>query len=451
MVAVAAVLLELAMAALRLSIPGTIGALGAGIVLCWVGFTLWPAAILPAGIIGGTVAGYSLGGLSVRWNVAMHLVIVGAGGAAVLARRLLYPQEQRPQRTSADAAMVTLGLLTALGAVYGLSVGNSPWHVAVATYQIGIIPFYFFLATYTLTTPARLRAAAILYASAAGVITVLSFTSPGRHGGLVSLIAVPPLIVVAGQTRGWRRAAALGVAALFLSDVVLASFRGMWLAGGLTLLVMLLRWGPVIRRGLVSVAVTSMVLLLGALAVSSALRGRSAAIAPELHASSGYRLPESSVGLGVFAGRPFFGAGLGQSTPDTYLDGFSIVHVGPVYHAYYVTILANAGLVGLVAVVWPVLRTIPAGLARRDGMALAFAALTCGFLAAALFSAPTDGHWELGLLPALTLLTAGSRVPQGQPVRPERAGPHREPRHAWTPPGSPGAGSLPAPGAGVIM
>jgi hypothetical protein len=49
-------------------------------------------------------------------------------------------------------------------------------------------------------------------------------------------------------------------------------------------------------------------------------------------------------------------------------------------------------------------------------MALAFAALTCGFLVAALVSSPTDGHWELGLLPALTFLTCRPEtIPQYRP------------------------------------
>jgi O-antigen ligase len=122
--------------------------------------------------------------------------------------------------------------------------------------------------------------------------------------------------------------------------------------------------------------------------------------------SAGYRLPESGIGWDVFVSQPLFGAGLGQTTPGVYLPGFVVADVGPVYHAFYVLLLANLGIVGLAVVILPLARLSWQGLAQRDSIALPFAALTIGFLAAALVSGPTDGHWELGLLPALTLLSA---------------------------------------------
>jgi hypothetical protein len=108
----------------------------------------------------------------------------------------------------------------------------------------------------------------------------------------------------------------------------------------------------------------------------------------------------------VFSAQPLFGAGLGQRTPQIYIPGFAVTDVGPVYHAFYVLLLANLGIVGLCLVIWPILRCTWVGLRDRSGPGLAYAGLTAGFLAAALVSSPTDGHWELGLLPALTVLTA---------------------------------------------
>jgi hypothetical protein len=71
--------------------------------------------------------------------------------------------------------------------------------------------------------------------------------------------------------------------------------------------------------------------------------------------------------------------------------------------------------------VWSALRS-------GDETAVCFAALTCGFLAAAFVASPTDGHWELGLLPALAVLSmpsaqrrrgrSGRPIGQGRTLRP---------------------------------
>jgi hypothetical protein len=403
--------LALAMATVGLlaAAPGALGVVGGGTLLCWATFTLWPWAVLPVGIIGGTVAAGTIAGGDVRTNVVIHALILAAGYLALLTRNALRLDQLTQPRTVVDLAMVALTVLTAVTAVYGLALGNLPTDVLVAAYQIAVIPGYFFIATRTLTDQRRRSAAAILYLVPAGALTAATLTVPGGHGGLIALLGMPPLVVLAGRATGWRRTGAALLAALFLADVVLSCFRALWLAGGIAIVLMLVRGGAVIRRGMVATA-TAAVVFVALLAITFGLRDRASVVALELKQSSGYRAPESAVGLGVFAGRPLGGGGLGQSTRDVYLSGFAVTDVGPVYHAFYVTILANVGLIGLAVVLWPVLRAIPRGFADRDGAAFAFSALTCGFLAGAVFAGPTDGHWELGLLPALTLLLSQSKA-----------------------------------------
>jgi hypothetical protein len=79
------------------------------------------------------------------------------------------------------------------------------------------------------------------------------------------------------------------------------------------------------------------------------------------------------------------------------------------------------GLLGLAVTLWPILRAAKAGMATRDGYALAFSCLTCGFLAAAAFAGPSDGHWELGLLPALALTAARAERPPTCSLNPKGA------------------------------
>ncbi|WBB53685.1 O-antigen ligase family protein [Verrucosispora sp. WMMD573] len=399
-------------------LPGVLALAGTGALVGLAVFLLWPWAVLPVGIVGGAVAGGLVGGGDVRTYVAAHLLVLAVGGIAVLIRYALGFSAGR-RRTSADTGMMLVVGLTLAAACYGLAVGNLPTEVVVAAYQIAILPLYFFLATHTLTTHRRLAAAGLLYVGVVAVLAAISMTVPGRHGGLLTLLAVPMLAWFAGHYRGWRRLAAVLLAGLFAIDVVLASYRGIWLAAGVTLLTMLIFGGRAVRTGLGATATVGLVVA-ALLALQPGVRERAQEIGIGLQQSAGYRASESSVGLDVFADRPVLGAGLGQSTTDVYLADFALTDVGPVYHAFYVTLLANVGLVGLALVLWPVLRGIRAGLADPSGPALPFAALCCGFLGAAVFAAPSDGHWELGLLPALALLTArpAGQVRQPPPGRP---------------------------------
>ncbi|MEU8329204.1 O-antigen ligase family protein [Micromonospora sp. NPDC048839] len=385
-------------------LPGAVGlAASVGVLSCGV-FLLWPWAVLPVGIIGGAVIGAVLSGGDVRAYIAVKVLLLAAGGVALAARHWLRV-EKPTRRTAADVGMLSLIGLTVVAATYGLAVGNLPSEVLVAAYQVATIPVYFFVAVHTLTTPRRILAAGVLYVVLAGAFTAISVATPGRHGGLITLMAIPPLIWIAGRLRGWRRNGVLVLGGFFAVDVLLASYRGIWLAAALTFLIVLVRGGRTVRTGLAATAVAA-VAVAAVLALQPGVRERADEITKGLQQSAGYRGVESSVGLGVFADQPLVGAGLGQTTPGIYLSGFTFTDVGPVYHAFYVTVLANLGLVGLLLVLWPIVRSIRVGLRGRDGISLPFAALSCGFLAAAVFAAPTDGHWELGLLPALTLLTA---------------------------------------------
>ena len=381
-----------------------VGPAGAGLVICWLCFCLWPWAVLPVGLIGGAVVSALLGQDDVRGIALTHTALLLAGCAALATRRLVGAEDKRP-RPPGQSAMLAVLVVAALGAVYGLAVGNAASQVLVATYLVAVIPFYFLIAMYTLATPNQRAQAGLLYVIAIGMMTALEFGAPGRHGGLLSLIPIPPLVVLAGQHRGWRRWAAAFAAAVLATDVVLASYRGVWLAGGVAVLIMLVRGGRVVRHGLVA-AMAVAGPLAGLVVLAGGLEERASVIGLAVGRSAGYRLPEAAVGWDVFARQPLFGAGLGQTTPQIYIPGFEITDVGPVYHAFYVLLLANLGIVGLCLVIWPIVRSAWAGFARREEMPVAYAALTCGFLAAAFFSGPTDGHWELGLLPALTLLTS---------------------------------------------
>lgn len=396
-------------------LPGRGGMLSAAALLCLVVFILWPWAVLPVGIVGGVVVTKLLGDTDVTFITTVHVGILTVGCLALLTRRAAASTHDEPQRTRADAAMALLAVIVLAGALFGLARGHSLHRVMIATYHIGVIPAYYFLATHTLTTAPRLKAAAVLYAAGSGVLAAVELTMPGRHGGLLSVLALLPLLITLHHTDGWRRSGLMVLIALFATDTAVAGYRAMLLAVGVALLVLLVRGTPHIRRNVLMGVLASAVLFIGAAAISAGLRDRISLAGGRMEDTLGYRLPEALVGLRVFADWPLTGAGIGQTTPHIFLPTFKITDVGPIYHLFWVMILANLGLVGLIAVLWPLGQAVRASLAARDGAALAFGSLICGFLAAAAFAGPTDGHWELGLLPALTLLTTRHQTDRAGP------------------------------------
>ncbi|MGP3924096.1 O-antigen ligase family protein [Streptomyces sp. 8N616] len=403
-------------AATKELLPGRLGILGVGAEVCFLAFSRWPYAILPAGIVGGTVAVGALGDTRVSLVVAVHAGILAIGCLALLARRTLLRTDDRPTRTAADVPMLAVAGLLPLAAAHGLARGNPSHEVMVATYEFAVIPGYFFLTTYTLPNRLAMKKAAVCYLVGAAALAAAELTMPTRHGGLLSALALPPLLVAASHARGWKRAGLAVLIALLGVDAVMAGYRAVWLATGLALLVLLVKGSWQVRRGILTAAMAGAVLVPLAVAVSPGLQARASLAVDQVHQSAGHRLPEAAVGMDVFMAQPLIGGGLGHVTPPVYLPDYTVTTVGPVYHVFYVMVLANLGLVGLL-VLWPLLRAIRTSLAAPDDYAVAFAALTCGFLAAVAFAGPTDGHWELGLLPAVALLTSQTALRPPAPAR----------------------------------
>lgn len=108
---------------------------------------------------------------------------------------------------------------------------------------------------------------------------------------------------------------------------------------------------------------------------------------------------------------------MGQVSQSIYIPNFRVEDVGPVYHVFYVTMLANGGVLLALALAAAMLPALRALLARRPGGALPWLGLLAGFLVAAAFAGPTDGHWELDLLAALTLLEGDGRRGRGRSLQ----------------------------------
>jgi hypothetical protein len=383
--------------------------LGAGALALFTAFVRWPWAVLPASIVGGTLVASLVGAVRVSDVVGLHVGLAALGVAGLLTRRVIDPEWRGRATTSADLPMVLVGIMVVLGAAYGLARGNAPQRVAVAAYEIGVVPVYFFIATSTLSRARHLRAAGALAVTLAAVLALVGLASPGRHGGLFSLIVLPPLLVSSAASSAARRTATLGLAAIFALDVALSGYRAVWLAGAIATLFLLADGPAWLRRIIAGTAIVAALMVLGASLVAGGVHSRASTAADALHQPAGYRVSEAAVGVDALLESPLVGGGLGQVSRDVFINDLGRTDVGPVYHVFYVMVLANAGIVGLAIVLWSLWTALRGG---RGTRARAFRTLLAGFIVAAAFAGPTDGHWELGLLAALTLLETRFAAPE---------------------------------------
>lgn len=367
---------------------------------------LWPWAALPLAIIGGTAAAQALGASGVAAIVAVHVALVSAGFAAVALRRALDSTWPARVATPADVPMTLLAAGVVLGSAYGLAAGNDSHAVLVAANALGVIPAYYFLATSTLVSRGRLRTACILFAVGAAAFALVGLTEVEKYGGLFSALALPAIVTAAaGVQRPAARRLLIVLASLLALDVLLSAYRTVWLAAAVALLLLLVRGASRVRAALAGTLALAVVIgTIVALVGPGDLDRRLALVRSVAGEPAGYRLAEAEIGWTAFAAAPLLGHGLGQTEHDRFVTNLGFADVGPVYHAFYVTVLANAGLVGLALLAWALAPALHRTRAHRAGPALAFGASLLGFAVGAAFAGPSDGHWELGLLVALALL-----------------------------------------------
>ncbi|GAB3409888.1 O-antigen ligase family protein [Flindersiella endophytica] len=384
-------------------LPSPAGWLAGAGVTCYLVFLVLPWLCLPAGVLGGGIAASPAAGHDLPTVVLIHSGILLAGALALATRRLVAPSQFRRRRTAVDVPMLILIAAIVLGAGYGLARDNEPYLVMVAAYQVAVIPAYFFLATAGLSARRAVEAAGATFVAA---LLVVILAGHYKDVGLFSALALTPLMACAGAVSGRRRAGLSAVCAVLAANIMLTEYRTLWVAGGAAVLILLIRGSARVRTTAGVAVAAGGLALLGGAALDPGIGDRWNIVKAGLSDSPGYRQAEAVVGLRAWSEHPLIGAGLGQSSRSVYLEGLGRTDVGPTYHAFWVIVLANLGLVGLLAVLAPLLLAVSAGLRTTSGPALGLAATLCGFLLSATFAAPTDGHWELGLLAALTMLTA---------------------------------------------
>ncbi len=410
-------------------VPGTGGLVAMAGLVCWLAFLGLPWLVVPVGVLGAAVLGVQAPGSDLPTALAFHVAVLGVGGLALLTRRALGSGTEHRLHTSADLPMLLAAVAVAAGAGYGLVLGTAPSDVLDGAAGLAIVPAYFFLATCTLTNRRQLTAAALVLCGGAVGLLAVGIVTPVRHDGTVAAVALVAVLALAGQTTGWRTGGCLLVAGVLGADVALSGGPVLWLASGAALVVLVVRGTRSARRAVAAAVAAGAVLVLGGVALASvpgdgwAENGWAENGWAEIGAAwdGGAALvpggADAVPALRAFADNPFLGTGLGQlaagstgvlPAPDVG-TGSAAPRVG-----FWVAVVAQLGVLGLLALAWPLCVAVRAGLRTGHRGQLGFAALLGCLTLAGVFATGGGLHWELGLLPAATLLTlalAGDQVP----------------------------------------
>lgn len=418
---VASCVLGVAGATALLTAPAGVGVPVTAAMACGIAFLCWPWLALPASIIGAPVVATALDLTDLTSVLAVQAGMLGAGALAILIRRVLRPSAETPVRTPLDKPMLALVAVLVVGTCYSLARGNPTDDVLTAAYQLAVVPGCFFLATHSLNTRRRLQSAGVVYVAATAALAGIELVPPGHHlagdTGMLLAVAIPPVLATVLRTTGWHRLGLVVLLAGQLTGVVLAGTRPVWVATTLAVVVLLVRGTARIRVAIGLIVAAAVVGFLGAAAVSPHLVDEYATFGQRaLPWSASLFGPGSADALSVFLTNPVIGAGLGQPAS-----------------MFWTWLLASLGMVGLAAIVVPFVLVLWRGLAPRTGYVLAFAALTFGCYAslvvgggtAVLLFVPAStlpaglvaAHWELGLLPALTLVATRLTAPTSSPAR----------------------------------
>lgn len=120
----------------------------------------------------------------------------------------------------------------------------------------------------------------------------------------------------------------------------------------------------------------------------------------------GWRISEGGIAVSFLGeGGWIIGQGLGRQIDEVFIPRRGIIELGPSFHNYYVTILWNVGLVGALIwlVFWIMSVVVLWRLTRKDKTWSGLLGLFLGWSVVAFFDAPPDGHWLLGLIPAIAV------------------------------------------------
>jgi len=396
------------------------GAVAAGMITLF-----WPELALPIILLSSPLLDNYFGGERVRHLVFIKLVFFACAALGVFAARLRGSQKFSRVRTPADLPALALVGYTALSAGYSYFLaGYDLDRVAVAGYHLSQLALYHFLVTITLSRFADFRRAGLMVLIWSALWIIPNLFTPGRHGAEATTWLLILLCYTLVKGKGKWELLIWILLPLALLSTLTSGYRTLWVcvAGQIAWLLVLgltakFRRLAVVAGTLLGVGVFSLwVILISPEIISPIPAAVTLQRFEQGLLEGGYRTPEALAGLEAFSTSPILGRGIGYQTPIRYIDTMGYMPVGPIYHVYYVSYLANEGLLGLALVFWyfgAALLSAPARrlwrLATRNpwaALGLGLQAALVGTIFGAFFSGPNDGYWTWGILGGAALLPA---------------------------------------------
>lgn len=302
---------------------------------------------------------------------------------------------------------------------YGIYNGHAGKDILISVWAIQQIPIYYFITKLTLVDEKSMKINLYLLTIMAIVMALFSLTADDRLvvgsaaiGGYISHIVIVPLIILIiskGKLKAKLIYAVLII--LFLSDIIIGGSRR-FIVPVLASLFMLILFHKNRTKIIISLISCSILALLLFDIIQPGGKGLDFVLY-QMTRGEGYRGAERLVAYReVFNNYPIIGAGFGQRYEAMLVGTKGVIRPGPTFHSYYATLLVNMGLIGTILfLLLPLVTTIHVIKSLKEkanyigaihkNLVLAFLGFYIGWVFTAQFDAPRDGHWLIGLLPAL--------------------------------------------------
>jgi len=365
--------------------------------------------------------------IRVRYLFALKVGVAALLLLALALRRVTGDREYVRLRTPLDRPMLAYGLWIIAMMVYGLVRGNPFEDVMTAAHELGQIPVIYFLLTSVLGDWRRVTNLAVAFGTLNAPLALYNVFAAGRGGGLYSSLIVVPLfaLLMHGPKDLKHRPLLWVYVYICVLDLLLCEHRTLWVTTGLGLMY-LTRTYLREARGIASVVLV-VALAVGFVALAQPGGETLGSATERFTHGGGRRTAELQLGLGWwYLNDPIFGSfggGTGFDVPWPNSQGW--YPIGPWFHNFYLTTLFNIGVPGTLIYLWlaysvmlgpHVRRLARAKLPGQVAAVVGTQAVYLGWLIGANFSGPREGHWELGVLPALIGVMATLAAPAGEAV-----------------------------------
>lgn len=314
----------------------------------------------------------------------------------------------------------TLFVFSALGVIAlarGLLLGYDISKILTSVWVLLQVSVYYVLTKKTITKEKELKENLKVLVPFGIGISIYSLTYSGRFvigsaaiGGYIShILIIPILYKLLFETSKIKIFGLTTVILILVGDLVLSGSRRFLIPVIISLLPFLITKASLKRLMILSFFCIALSLVLVTFFLEEI--PKLAIFLDSTYRGIGYRFSETFIGLDyVLQNNVLFGIGFGGQTDVMRIGTKGVFAAGPSFHNYYLTILFNLGIVGLICFAFFIIKVITdhskqiIEQIKNGRFEVAYFSILLffvGWLVSAFFDSPRDGHWLLGFLPAI--------------------------------------------------